>query len=106
MADLERNSYALQSINDEFRHYSDDMRFVSFYETVKTSASLGVGSLLIVDKSSAFLGYKQEDFIPLEANHRDVCKFGNRKDSNYITVRDVLASIVRNISNQGKSAFP
>ena len=105
MADLERNSGAVQAINDEFRHYSDDMQFVSFYETVKTSAVLGVGSSLIVDRSSAILGYKREVAIALNADHRGVSKFNNREDPNYIAVRDVLATIVRDISDQGKSSL-
>jgi hypothetical protein len=103
VADLEPNSTAVLTINDEFRKYSDDMQFVSFYETVK--APMGIGSSLIVDKSSAILGYTREVAIALNADHRGVCKYNNPQDPNYIIVRDVLAKIVRDISNLGKSSL-
>lgn len=48
----------LQSINNEFRQYSDDLQLRSFYETLKTA--IGIKSVLIVDKESATLGYPNE----------------------------------------------
>lgn len=34
--DLAKNSVALQGINEDFRHVSNDYRLVSFYESLRT----------------------------------------------------------------------
>ncbi|KAL8688736.1 MAG: hypothetical protein Q9218_005424 [Villophora microphyllina] len=52
--DLIPNSGAIQAINDDFRHISQDLRLWSFYETVKTN--LGMSQALIVEKDSSVLG--------------------------------------------------
>ena len=95
--DLERSSQLLDSINENFRHVADRLKLVSFYETRKTS--LGpLSSILIVEKQSAVLGYPGETIIPLDADHRNMCKFPSNQDPAYITVRDILAGIVANAS--------
>ncbi|MCJ1388397.1 hypothetical protein MMC18_001244 [Xylographa bjoerkii] len=90
--DLARNSQALQTINDDFRHVADRLELFSFYETVKTSVA-GT-SILIVDRGSAILEYKHERHMPIQANHRGICKYESETDANYKTVRDVLAAMV------------
>ena len=93
--DLHRNSLATQSINDEFPQYSQDLRLYSFYETLPTSYILGKS--LVVEKDMAVLGYANEAATYLNANHRDICKYASTTDSNYKTVRNVLASILNGI---------
>jgi len=56
VADLGRNSVALQVINDEFKNFANDVELWSFYETVKTSS--GIKSTIIVARDSAVLGYE------------------------------------------------
>ena len=51
VADLKRNSETIQSTNDEFRNYSNDLNLWSFYETQKVT--LGVFRTFIVDADSA-----------------------------------------------------
>ncbi|KAE8331929.1 hypothetical protein BDV39DRAFT_217846 [Aspergillus sergii] len=97
VSDLKRGSEALQSINDEFRKYSDKIEFWSFYETKKLT--IGFFSSLIVDPDSATLSYREEHQIPLDADHRSICKFESPQDPNYITVRNALASTINRISN-------
>jgi pimeloyl-ACP methyl ester carboxylesterase len=99
VSDLKRGSETLQSINDEFRKYSDKIEFWSFYETNKLT--MGFFSTLIVDPDSATLGYREEQQIPLDADHRSICKFETPQDPNYITVRNALASTVDRISKSG-----
>ena len=101
VADLERGSGAVQSINDEFRNYSVDIGLWSFYETQKLK--VGVISTLIVDPDSATLGYHEEKQMPMNADHRSICKFETPIDPNYVTLRNALASIVQDISNLGKA---
>ena len=99
VADLERSSGAIQSINDEFRKYSADIDLWSFYETQKLS--MGVFSTLIVDPDSAMLGYRGEKQIPMNADHRSICKFETPTDPNYVILRNALASTVNGISKLG-----
>src|SRR5258708_5026185 len=78
VGDLERNSGAIKSINDEFRLHAPNFILHSFYETVPTN--LGYTSALIVSTDSATLGYTNETSSPLDANHRGVCKFDSPSD--------------------------
>lgn len=93
--DLSKNSQSLQIVNDEFRHFSEDVRLWSFYETMKTN--MGLTSTLIVERDSSVLGYKDEMIYPMNANHRDVCKFESPTDPNYRTVRNALVLAVEDI---------
>ena len=90
--DLERNSPALQSINDKFRHKADELELYSFYETFKTF--IGYGNSMIVNRDSATLGYKNEQQFPIQSDHSNITKFDGQTDSNYRTIRNVLLSIV------------
>lgn len=88
VADLGRNSGAIQVINDEFRHFSASLELWSFYETQNMFGTL------IVDPESAVLGYPEEKQIPMTADHRSICKFETPLDPNYIILRNSLASTV------------
>jgi len=90
--DLHRNSHATQAINDEFPRYSQDLQLFSFYETEPTN--LIIGRRFVVEKDLATLGYPNERTAYLTADHRQVCKYATKKDPNYITVRNALASII------------
>ncbi|PKX91768.1 NACHT and WD domain protein [Aspergillus novofumigatus IBT 16806] len=92
VSDLKRGSDAINLINDEFRRHSEDIDLWSFYETQKLS--IGVFRVLIVDPDSATLGYREEKRIPLNADHRSICKFEAPSDPNYILIRNALASTI------------
>ncbi|MCJ1272854.1 hypothetical protein MMC21_000643 [Puttea exsequens] len=94
--ELERGSDTLQEINDNFRHIAEKLELYSFFETIKMNFVFGsVGNVMIVDKSSATLDYPHEQRFPIQANHRNICKFKHRMDPKYLLVKSVLASIVR-----------
>ncbi|KAI9719880.1 MAG: hypothetical protein M1828_006010 [Chrysothrix sp. TS-e1954] len=95
--DLNRNSPAIQSINDEFPQYCQHLQLYSFYETLPTNYGIGKG--LVVEKDLAVLGYSNERSSYLNANHREVCKYANTADPNYQTVRNALASVIDTIRN-------
>ena len=99
VADLERGSEAIKSINDAFCRYSADIDLWSFYETQKLS--LGIFSTLIVEPDSATLGYRGERQMPMNADHRSICKFETPRDPNYVTLRNSFAHTVNSISKQG-----
>lgn len=54
VAELSRDSSTLDTINDEFRHYTSTIQLFSFYETVPMN--LGPKSCMIVEKNSSLLG--------------------------------------------------
>ena len=98
VGDLNRNSIATQSINDEFPQHCRDLQLYSFYETIPTNYFFGKG--LIVDKDLATLGYSNERTAYLNANHREVVKFGSKDDPNYLTVRNSLASAIHSLTKE------
>ncbi|KAH1636019.1 hypothetical protein KXW31_002675 [Aspergillus fumigatus] len=101
VSDLKRGSDAINLINDEFRRHSENIDLWSFYETQKFS--IGVFRVLIVDPDSATLGYHEEKRIPLNADHRSICKFEAPSDSNYILIRNALASTINSATESGMS---
>lgn len=92
--DLERNSGAIQVINDQFRHVSGGLELWSFYET----QNMRPFSSPIVDPESAVLGYPGENQVPMTADHRSICKFETQSDPNYILLRNSLALIVTSVT--------
>lgn len=68
-------------INEGFRHAYQGIQLWSFFETVPTSLGL------VVEKDSAVLGLPGERIQLLNADHRNVCKFEDQRDSNYQTLR-------------------
>lgn len=84
-----------QVINDEFRNFADEILLYSFYETVKMT--FGVPSAMIVERDSAVLRYKNKRAQYLNANQRDVCKYEDPSDPNYLTVKNALATAVEEL---------
>lgn len=100
VSDLERNSSQINSINDSFRHYAEDLQLWSFYETFPCQILLT--SVMVVDKSSGTLGYAREHISPLIADHRGVCKFDLPSDPNYKTLRNAFITTIDTILSQSK----
>ncbi|KAI0549867.1 NACHT and WD domain protein [Xylaria curta] len=102
VGDIETGSAALRSINDEFRQYSRDVSLWSFYETEKLS--VGFLNVLIVNPDSATLGYPDEKQIPMNVDHRSICKFDGPSDPNYIILRNSLAVTVNAVKGLASKA--
>ncbi|KAI1418947.1 hypothetical protein F5Y12DRAFT_721376 [Xylaria sp. FL1777] len=88
---LKSNSAVLSIITDDFRQMLEDFQIISFYET-RPLGSFG----LIVDQKSALLGLPgtRERQIPIDADHRGICKFSSMDDPRYKLVEDNIAQIV------------
>ena len=99
VADLSKGSGALQVINDEFRNYPEHIKLWSFYETQKLK--VGLNSTLVVDPDSATLGYREENQIPVNADHRSICKYDTPTDPNYVVFRNSLRHTVERIEKLG-----
>ena len=98
VADLIPDSGAIQIINDEFRHAYQGVHLWSFFETLPTS--LGI----IVAKNSAVIGLPGERIQLLNADHRNVCKFEDKDDNNYRTLRNAFALTVDDVEKTHLSA--
>ena len=100
VSDLEPNSSLINAINDSFRHHAEDLQLWSFYETFPSQILLT--NALIVNKSSATLGYAREHISPLNSDHRGVCKFDLPSDPNYKTLRNAFITTIDIILSQSK----
>ena len=89
------SSSTIQAINDEFPHHSESLELRSFFETKKMN--LGTRKVMIVSKESATLNFRNEITTYMDADHRDVCRFVNEHDRNYLLVRDSLAKTLENL---------
>ncbi|SPQ24477.1 235e68a4-f2c6-4a1f-9974-4af5ecff0924 [Thermothielavioides terrestris] len=69
VTELARRSPTIDELNEAFRHHASKLQIFSFYETMTTAA--GPMSLMIVDKSTAVMGYPSETPTPLAANHHE-----------------------------------
>ncbi|KAI0122935.1 hypothetical protein BJ170DRAFT_118323 [Xylariales sp. AK1849] len=92
VSDLQRNSSGIEDINDQFRHHAPRLQIVSFFETLPSH--FGMTKIIVVERDSAILGYSNEISAPLNADHHTVCKYASRHDPNYVTVRNVIRSMV------------
>lgn len=90
--DLEKGSISTQFINDEFRNAYQDIHLWSFFETLPTT---GLG--MIVERESAVLGLPGERIQLMNTNHRNICKFADQLDPNYLSLRNAFKSTVESI---------
>ena len=86
LQDLETKSDLLKRILDSFQHGALSTKIASFYERlftvpmkclVRTFTCFQSWSLIlvpVVDKDSAVLGYPGQEALPVDADHRDICK--------------------------------
>ena len=91
VGDLVPGSMSIQLINDEFRNAYQSVQLWSFYETITTSMGL------IVDKESAVIGLPGERVQLMNADHRNICKFDTRQDSNYCSLRNAFLASIESI---------
>lgn len=99
IAELKRNSTTLQDINEQFRNIAPKLQIVSFYETQQTT--VGPIKLMVLEKDSSILGYPGEISKPLDADHHYVCKYTSQQDPNYLSVRNVLRSLIGRFGKNG-----
>lgn len=96
--ELDCNSESIASINDSFRHFVDDIRLWSFYETIPSN--LMFTKAIIVNKASATLGYAKERSSLLNANHHSICKFDQETNPNYQALRNAFITTIDSISSE------
>ncbi|KAI1462053.1 WD40 repeat-like protein [Annulohypoxylon moriforme] len=102
VGDLQKGSSTIQVINDGFRQCSTDIDLWSFYET--QSLDIGVFSRMIVDPDSAVLGFREEKQMPMNADHRSICKFDAPDDPNYLILRNALSTTINSAIKHTKKS--
>jgi len=102
IADLKKSSPALEELNEQFRHVAPKLSIWSFYETLATP--VGLMKIMVLDKDSSILGYTKEISRPLDADHHGICKYSSPDDSNYVSVRNALSSLVKRFRSGGLAA--
>ena len=63
------------------------IRSCALYETINTNGAM------VVDAGSANPGVPDCDPIPVDANHRDICKFGEKDDFGYACIKNFLEEL-------------
>ena len=56
---------------------------------------------MVVDKGSATMGYPNEISKSMNADHHTVCKFSNKENSDYISVRNALKTLITDVCLRG-----
>ncbi|XXG94019.1 hypothetical protein Hte_000270 [Hypoxylon texense] len=89
--DALKNNSAMNTITSDFRQLLEEFQFLTFYET-QPLGCFGV----VVTQDSAILGLPgtREKQIPLDSNHRQICKFATDEDPRYHQVADNIAKMV------------
>ncbi|KHN95717.1 Zinc finger, ZZ-type [Metarhizium album ARSEF 1941] len=86
---LEKDNDALFQTCNRFANICTDMRIHSFYETMP------LGPRVIVEQNSAILSMSNEEVVyGLWANHRDLCKYRDADDQNWLPVLTSILDLV------------
>jgi ankyrin repeat protein len=96
--DLKRKSHMLGTICSQFVERSESLhRIFSIYERQRTKGASG----LVVEEDSAVIGLPNEIPIPIEADHRSMCKFSNMKSEKYQMVLDCIIEMIEDALDHG-----
>lgn len=102
---LQPKTEFLGNICSEFVERGKSLHIFTVYERLKIKGLPGSGLVLIsslrfmltlkvVDEHSAVMNLPNEVAIPIEADHRSMCRFGNRNSEKYRMVCDCLKELV------------
>ncbi|KAL8838171.1 MAG: hypothetical protein Q9176_005254 [Flavoplaca citrina] len=99
VAELKNGSRTIEALNDQFRHIAPRLKIISFFETLPTY--VGPKKTMVVEKGSATMGYPNEISKSMNADHHTVCKFDNKENSDYISVRNALKTLITDVCLKG-----
>ncbi|KAH7304874.1 hypothetical protein BKA65DRAFT_544110 [Rhexocercosporidium sp. MPI-PUGE-AT-0058] len=90
LQDLQPKSACLGSICSQFVERAKSLRIFTIYERLKIKGLPG----LVVDEHSAVMQIPNEIPIPIEADHRSMCRFSSKENEKYQMVFDCLQELV------------
>ncbi|KAB5575996.1 Alpha/Beta hydrolase protein [Coniochaeta sp. 2T2.1] len=89
LKDLKKNNNTLFGISSQFSNICSGMTIHSFHETIP------LGPTIIVDKTSAIMHLENEQKrYGLYANHREMCRFRDGLDQNWLSVGSSVVELV------------
>ncbi|MCJ1309721.1 hypothetical protein MMC25_003381 [Agyrium rufum] len=97
VADLKRDSTTLTNISKQFVDRARDLVIYTFYETQKISG------VLVVDELSARIGLPNEKMLPVDANHRTICKISSHTSQEYDAVGVWIVKLVKLATKKPKT---
>ncbi|TRX91012.1 hypothetical protein FHL15_007994 [Xylaria flabelliformis] len=101
--DLKRKSDILGATCSQFVERSQSLhRIFSIYERVRVK---GLSSL-VVEEDSAIMGLPNEIPIPIEADHRSMCRFSSMQSEKYQMIVDCIKEMVEDALDQTQTETP
>ncbi|KAI0543731.1 hypothetical protein F4679DRAFT_577412 [Xylaria curta] len=101
--DLKRKSDILGATCSQFVERSQSLhRIFSIYERVRVK---GLSSL-VVEEDSAIMGLPNEIPIPIEADHRSMCRFSSMKSERYQMIVDCIKEMVEDALDETRTETP
>ncbi|KAK5054527.1 hypothetical protein LTR84_001418 [Exophiala bonariae] len=88
---LESNSADLIEIAAQFVERAVPLQILSAYEGRRFGSTIG---MVIVDKSSAVLNLPNERLLPIDADHREICRFSDLKDPRFQPVLSAMGQMI------------
>ncbi|KAH6976535.1 Alpha/Beta hydrolase protein [Ilyonectria sp. MPI-CAGE-AT-0026] len=88
---LRKDSTFLGALSLRFAMENPQIRILSFYELEKFPFL----NCRIVEKSSAQLHLPNETALPIQADHRAMCRFGDSTSQKYRAVEDAISELLR-----------
>ncbi|KAK5654035.1 hypothetical protein OQA88_7713 [Cercophora sp. LCS_1] len=105
---LRKDCEALLDLNERFVSVLEEHRIqiFSLHELLKTNTLL-FRSIMVVPRKSAVLQLPHEVVIPVEADHRGMCRFPNKHCQAYKTLMDRIEEVLkRRLDNTEQIVFP
>ncbi|OCL11199.1 hypothetical protein AOQ84DRAFT_437835 [Glonium stellatum] len=90
LQDLQLKSTCLGDICTQFLERAQSLRIFTFYERLRIKGM----PKLVVDEHSAVMQHPNEVPIPIEADHRSMCRFSTNTSEKYQLVLDCLRELV------------
>ncbi len=88
LREVERNSSQLNEINYMFAHVVAQSLLIGLIYETQSTKPIGI----VVERSSAILGFPSEICMSVDANHAQLCKFKGRDDLNYKQLSNLIAN--------------
>ncbi|KAF2679561.1 hypothetical protein K458DRAFT_422121 [Lentithecium fluviatile CBS 122367] len=93
MEALSKNSLCSEATRTDFNDIVENIRLISYFETLPTSGTM------VVDKEDAVCGLPREKELKLllNANHSEVCKFLDPEGKDYVGVSEQIDALVEDV---------
>ncbi|KAE8445546.1 hypothetical protein EG329_013310 [Mollisiaceae sp. DMI_Dod_QoI] len=92
LRNLERSSDELVEIAAQFVERAIRLQIVTVYEGRPLGSAVGP---VVVNKASAVMNLPNERLIPIDADHRSICRFSSQEDSRFESILPTIGKLLR-----------